>query len=200
MSLQEQTCLLLSSDSCKFLHDRSDYKHGWQIERELEEGRYGANGEPPLGTGLWKHFASFVLLSDVLFISQTMRTMKWAATRKISLSSVSFVESPLRTPLLQSKCYIKPWPVWIANAVFTTIWCFSLCTSYLYFCLTLCLHVVATYLTADLVFLIFLFSRCRHYFCEACALQHYRKSKRCYVCNQQTNGVFNPAKGTHLFQ
>ncbi|XP_067607858.1 E3 ubiquitin-protein ligase RNF113A-like [Pseudorca crassidens] len=27
-------------DSCKFLHDRSDYKHGWQIERELDEGRY----------------------------------------------------------------------------------------------------------------------------------------------------------------
>lgn len=39
------TSLFLSSDSCKFLHDRSDYKHGWQIERELEEGRYGANGE-----------------------------------------------------------------------------------------------------------------------------------------------------------
>lgn len=36
-----------TSDSCKFLHDRSDYKHGWQIERELEEGRYGANGEFP---------------------------------------------------------------------------------------------------------------------------------------------------------
>lgn len=34
-----------SSDSCKFLHDRSDYKHGWQIERELEEGRYGAGSE-----------------------------------------------------------------------------------------------------------------------------------------------------------
>lgn len=31
-------------DSCKFLHDRSDYKHGWQIERELDEGRYGVNG------------------------------------------------------------------------------------------------------------------------------------------------------------
>lgn len=36
---------VFTSDSCKFLHDRSDYKHGWQIERELEEGRYGANGE-----------------------------------------------------------------------------------------------------------------------------------------------------------
>lgn len=41
-------------------------------------------------------------------------------------------------------------------------------------------------------------TRCRHYFCEACALQHYRKSKRCYVCNTQTNGVFNPAKGQRV--
>ncbi|OWK17517.1 hypothetical protein Celaphus_00013557 [Cervus elaphus hippelaphus] len=30
-------------DSCKFLHDRSDYKHGWQIQRELDEGRYGVD-------------------------------------------------------------------------------------------------------------------------------------------------------------
>ncbi|CAH0551729.1 unnamed protein product [Brassicogethes aeneus] len=28
-------------DSCKFLHDRSDYKHGWQLEREWNEGKYG---------------------------------------------------------------------------------------------------------------------------------------------------------------
>lgn len=49
---RNQRVFFLSSDSCKFLHDRSDYKHGWQIERELEEGRYGANGEPSLGRGL----------------------------------------------------------------------------------------------------------------------------------------------------
>ncbi|CAG8773589.1 24053_t:CDS:2, partial [Racocetra persica] len=24
-------------DSCKFLHDRGDYKSGWQLEREWEE-------------------------------------------------------------------------------------------------------------------------------------------------------------------
>ena len=28
-------------DSCKFMHDRSDYKHGWQLEREVEAGAYG---------------------------------------------------------------------------------------------------------------------------------------------------------------
>ena len=28
------------TDSCKFLHDRGDYKHGWQLERETESGSY----------------------------------------------------------------------------------------------------------------------------------------------------------------
>ena len=36
--------------------------------------------------------------------------------------------------------------------------------------------------------------RCKHYFCESCALGNYRKTTRCAVCSQQTGGVFNPAK------
>ncbi|CAB3402415.1 unnamed protein product [Caenorhabditis bovis] len=32
-------------DSCKFVHDRSDYKHGWEIDQEFEEGRYGQEDE-----------------------------------------------------------------------------------------------------------------------------------------------------------
>ncbi|KAJ8344829.1 hypothetical protein SKAU_G00290220 [Synaphobranchus kaupii] len=97
-------------DSCKFLHDRSDYKHGWQIERELDEGRYGANDEE-----------NYEVSSD--------------------------------EEDLPFKCFICRES--FKNPVIT---------------------------------------KCRHYFCETCALQHYRKSKRCYVCNVQTNGVFNPAK------
>lgn len=97
-------------DSCKFLHDRSDYKHGWQIERELEEGRYGANDDE---------------------------------NYEVSSDEEDF----------PFKCFICRES--FKNPIIT---------------------------------------KCRHYFCEACALQHYRKSKRCYVCNQQTNGVFNPAK------
>ncbi|VEL23332.1 unnamed protein product [Protopolystoma xenopodis] len=31
-------------DSCIFLHDRSDYKHGWQIDREIDEGTFGIDG------------------------------------------------------------------------------------------------------------------------------------------------------------
>uniref|UniRef100_A0A8C6NHU5 Ring finger protein 113A n=1 Tax=Nothobranchius furzeri TaxID=105023 RepID=A0A8C6NHU5_NOTFU len=97
-------------DSCKFLHDRSDYKHGWQIERELEEGRYGANDDE-----------NYEVSSD--------------------------------DEDLPFKCFICRES--FKNPIIT---------------------------------------KCKHYFCESCALQHYRKSKRCYVCNTQTNGVFNPAK------
>ncbi|XP_068435467.1 E3 ubiquitin-protein ligase RNF113A [Clinocottus analis] len=97
-------------DSCKFLHDRSDYKHGWQIERELEEGRYGNNDEE-----------NYEVSSD--------------------------------DEDLPFKCFICRES--FKNPIIT---------------------------------------KCKHYFCEVCALQHYRKSKRCYVCNTQTNGIFNPAK------
>ncbi|XP_034990200.1 E3 ubiquitin-protein ligase RNF113A isoform X1 [Zootoca vivipara] len=97
-------------DSCKFLHDRSDYKHGWQIERELDEGRYGVNDDE-----------NYEVSSD--------------------------------DEELPFKCFI---------------------------CRSSFKNPVVT--------------KCKHYFCESCALQHYRKSQRCYVCDKQTNGVFNPAK------
>uniref|UniRef100_A0A674HDU3 Ring finger protein 113A n=1 Tax=Taeniopygia guttata TaxID=59729 RepID=A0A674HDU3_TAEGU len=97
-------------DSCKFLHDRSDYKHGWQIERELDEGHYGVNDS-----------GNYEVSSDE-------------------------EDMPF-------KCFICRGS--FQNPVVT---------------------------------------KCRHYFCESCALQHYRKSQRCYVCEKQINGVFNPAK------
>ncbi|XP_048218777.1 E3 ubiquitin-protein ligase RNF113A-like [Perognathus longimembris pacificus] len=97
-------------DSCKFLHDRSDYKHGWQIERELDEGRYGVCEEE-----------NYEVRSDD--------------------DEIPF------------KCFI---------------------------CRQTFKNPVVT--------------KCKHYFCESCALQHFRTTPRCYVCDQQTSGVFNPAK------
>lgn len=97
-------------DSCKFLHDRSDYKHGWQIERELDEGRYGVYEDE-----------NYEVESDD--------------------DEIPF------------KCFI---------------------------CRQTFRNPVVT--------------KCKHYFCETCALQHYRTTPRCYVCEQQTYGVFNPAK------
>ncbi|XP_006881625.1 PREDICTED: RING finger protein 113A-like [Elephantulus edwardii] len=96
-------------DSCKFLHDRADYKLGWQMERELEEGRYGGQEDQNYE-----------------------------------------VES--RQEEVPFKCFI---------------------------CRQTFQNPVVT--------------KCRHYFCESCALRHFRRTPRCYVCDQQTHGIFNPA-------
>lgn len=37
-------------------------------------------------------------------------------------------------------------------------------------------------------------TKCRHYFCESCALKQYRLSPECPVCHEPTNGLFLPAK------
>jgi RING finger protein 113A len=36
-------------------------------------------------------------------------------------------------------------------------------------------------------------TRCGHYFCEVCALKRMKKSSRCAVCNEPTQGIFNTA-------
>jgi RING finger protein 113A len=99
-------------DNYKFLHDRSDYKFGWQLEREMQEGTYGETDNDP-------HQCEVDSDSDDL-------------------------------PL---KCFI---------------------------CRNTFKDPIVT--------------KCRHYFCEKCALGHYKKSTRCYICNHQTHGVLKPAK------
>ena len=37
-------------------------------------------------------------------------------------------------------------------------------------------------------------TKCGHYFCEACALQRFRKTPSCAICSTGTGGVFNGAK------
>ncbi|XP_071567761.1 E3 ubiquitin-protein ligase RNF113A isoform X1 [Temnothorax nylanderi] len=100
-------------DSCKFLHDRSDYKLGWQLEREAATGEYNDSGDED--------------------------------DKKYEIDSDE--------DNLPFKCFI---------------------------CRNSFTDPVVT--------------KCKHYFCEKCALEQYRKSTRCYVCNTQTNGTFNPAK------
>ncbi|KAL0129090.1 hypothetical protein PUN28_004048 [Cardiocondyla obscurior] len=100
-------------DSCKFLHDRSDYKLGWQLEREAATGEYNNSGDED--------------------------------DKKYEIDSDE--------DNLPFKCFI-------CRDSFT--------------------DPVVT--------------KCKHYFCEKCALEQYKKSTRCYICNVQTNGTFNPAK------
>ena len=37
-------------------------------------------------------------------------------------------------------------------------------------------------------------TKCGHYFCESCALKHFRVNPTCAVCQAPTSGLFLPAK------
>jgi len=36
-------------------------------------------------------------------------------------------------------------------------------------------------------------TKCKHYFCESCAINRYMIDPRCAVCKENTNGIFNMA-------
>ncbi|XP_031559453.1 E3 ubiquitin-protein ligase RNF113A-like [Actinia tenebrosa] len=99
-------------DSCKFLHDRSDYKHGWQLDREWEEGNF--DKEDP---------------------------------HKYEIHSDEEEDDVPFACIMCRNTFVNP-----------------------------------------------VVTKCNHYFCEKCALQRYKKNSKCFVCNTQTYGVFNPAK------
>lgn len=110
-------------DSCKFLHDRGDYKSGWQIEKEYAEKEKKRQKRLQEGRDLDEEDDD-----DSKHAANARDEEQFACT---------ICRQPFR------------------NAVETI---------------------------------------CGHFFCEACALKHFKKSSRCFNCKKQTNGVFNAAE------
>ncbi|XP_065179123.1 E3 ubiquitin-protein ligase RNF113A-like [Sycon ciliatum] len=102
-------------DSCKFLHDRTDYKYGWQIDQEVDKGEFGKND--PTKYELEQ--------SD--------------AEDDDEFPFACFVcRDPFKDPII---------------------------------------------------------TKCGHYFCERCMLDHHKKvGSRCPICQSATQGIYNPAK------
>ncbi|GAV70824.1 zf-CCCH domain-containing protein/zf-C3HC4_2 domain-containing protein [Cephalotus follicularis] len=107
-------------DACKFMHDRGDYKSGWQLEKEWDEAEKVRKRNLALGE------------DD-------------ADERGVDQSDDDDDSLPFA-------CFICRQP--FVDPVVT---------------------------------------KCKHYFCEHCALKHHAKNKKCFVCNQPTLGIFNTA-------
>jgi RING finger protein 113A len=119
-------------DACIFLHDRSDYKAGWQLEKDWEDAQREK-----------AHAAALDAFADADGKPSSSSTAGAGAGRAVDDN-------------LPFACLIcrEPWHA-RSNPVVT---------------------------------------RCEHYFCEACALKQAAKTKRCFVCAENTGGIFNTAK------
>lgn len=98
-------------DSCKFLHDRSDYKFGWQLEMESTQQGDSDDDDPS----------------------------------KYEIKENDDDYLPFKCLICRGS-YVNP-----------------------------------------------VMTKCKHYFCEKCALAHFKKSTKCFVCEKQTGGFFDPA-------
>ncbi|XP_019178113.1 PREDICTED: zinc finger CCCH domain-containing protein 1-like [Ipomoea nil] len=107
-------------DSCKFMHDRGDYKSGWQLEKEWDEAEK-------------------------------------AKKRRMEMGMVDDDESAEQSDDDEDDAI--PFACFICRQPFV--------------------DPVVT--------------KCKHYFCEHCALKHHAKNNKCFVCNQPTLGIFNTA-------
>jgi len=113
-------------DSCKFLHDRGDYKTGWQLEREFDQ-------------------------------QQKLKEQKQKKREKEEEANDDdngeyFIGSDSEDDGLPFAC-LK--------------------------CKESFVNPVVT--------------KCKHYFCENCAIQDFKKNARCSVCKEATEGVFKVA-------
>ncbi|CAO3595387.1 unnamed protein product [Absidia cylindrospora] len=105
-------------DSCIFLHDRGDYKSGWELDKEWEEAQKSKGGR---NGGKKDQYA-------------------------ISDDDSDDEEVPFACLICRNE---------FTNPVVT---------------------------------------KCQHYFCESCAIDHYKSSSKCFACGASTSGVFNTAK------
>ncbi|KAJ1998042.1 RNA-splicing factor [Coemansia thaxteri] len=113
-------------DSCIFLHDRSNTKTGWQLEKEFEEAQHGVKRG---NRRLWP------------VDSDSEEDGDKCRKKKDSSEELPFACLICRNP------FTKP-----------------------------------------------VVTKCKHYFCEACALAQYRKTPKCFACGAATAGTFKQAK------
>ena len=119
------------------MHDRSDYKHGWQLERDWELAHGGG--------------------------AQASGKKKRKKTGKDEESENDDDDDPNKYVIAGVNSSDDE------DLPFKCIICKS---SYV--------NPVVT--------------KCKHYFCEKCFIQHNKKTTKCFACKQQTMGIFFVAK------
>ncbi|KAJ5688966.1 Pre-mRNA-splicing factor cwc24 [Penicillium macrosclerotiorum] len=118
-------------DSCIYLHERTDYKQGWELDREWE---VETKGKKQAGRVVsQRKGAGHMAEGDDDDDDELLENIPFACI---------ICRKPYQTPII---------------------------------------------------------TKCGHYFCEACALQRYRKNPSCAACGAGTGGVFNTAKKLNVF-
>ncbi|RHY40200.1 hypothetical protein DYB30_011604 [Aphanomyces astaci] len=160
-------------DNCKFMHDRGDYKSGWQIDKEWDE-KERKKKQALQGRGTRTHpMKDLFLCISPGSESITQYAESFLVEPKDGLGEDG--DSDDDKYLIKSEddeqfaCTICRNP--FTNAVET---------------MSVDFGFLEPFLAKFLVFCVI--CSCGHFFCEKCALKRYKKSSLCFNCKRQTNG------------
>ncbi|KAG1668960.1 hypothetical protein FOA52_001004 [Chlamydomonas sp. UWO 241] len=148
-------------DSCKFMHDRGDYKSGWEIERDWQEEQKAA-ASTPYETGKASSGKSTGWLTPrkpLVLLEAKMKSFGKSGGEDDE-DGEGKGGSESEDDGLPFACITcrKPWGEGQEDAKSPVV------------------------------------TRCRHYFCEACALKtNATKGGKCDACGKPTAGIFNVA-------
>lgn len=130
-------------DTCIFIHDRSDYKSGWELEKEWE-----ADQKTKADKAAERFRKGQLRLEKERLRDGERQRLGEQLLSDSSSQSEEEGNLPFLCIICKRKWTIESKPI-----------------------ITLC----------------------GHYFCEVCAIQHYRTSPKCFECGAATQGIFNIA-------
>ncbi|GFE54132.1 zinc finger protein [Babesia ovis] len=161
-------------DSCKFLHDRSDYKAGWQIENEWEQAQALKRQKLQKKLDRWQRKVQKNLADpEAVSSGSDDETNSEHSCSDDSCDSGSSsddsddgtTEKSQYARMLKAKARKMEIP---------------------FACLA-CRKAWRTSMNP-------IMTTCGHYFCEACAIRSYSRNMKCAKCGIAQDGILNPAK------
>lgn len=176
-------------DNCKFLHDRGDYKSGWQLEREWDEK---ASQKQQRVQADMQAVDEMIRLGDVRSGGKCLGdVLDDYAMSKISTSCRLWYEKnvlvtdQIEIQLTRTKTKITLTLMSTAEAsTAPEDENYEIDDEQFPFACFLCRE----HFTNPVETL------CGHYFCSQCAIDYSRKHTKCPICDKPTQGIFNKAR------
>ncbi|EKX73869.1 conserved hypothetical protein [Theileria equi strain WA] len=154
-------------DTCKFLHDRSDYKSGWQLEKEWEQQQAEKRLKMQAKLDKWQRKMQASLNGESVDSCSESESEESESDSDCSSSSESEDDETMDKSLkklIKSKAKKMEIP----------------------FCCLSCKRVWR--LEMDPIV-----TSCNHYFCQQCAIASYSKNSKCAKCGNTQDGILNKA-------
>lgn len=160
-------------DSCKFLHDRSDYKAGWQLENEWQQEQAEKRQKLNAKLERWQKKVHKNLINPDEASSEEQDSGETSGSDESSSCDSDDSDSDSETETVEKSKYSKEVKA-LARKLKIPFSCLA------------CRKVWRLEMRP-------IMTTCNHFFCEQCAIRAYARNMKCARCGIAQDGILNQA-------